>query len=155
MKRKWNWIDTVIVVLLIAAAVLFLNRERLTGGISAGSSNTKDIVMTVEVDEFKPEMLTDLKEGDQIFSQYRLQNATIREINTRPMEMKSVNINGEAESYQSQDLVTLEAVIDAQVVTSGPYMDLGGQELKVGLEFVLKTTEFEAMSDIRYIEVAQ
>ncbi|WP_409226980.1 DUF4330 family protein [Gudongella sp. SC589] len=155
MKRKWNWIDTVVVVLVIAAAVLFLNRERLTGGISAGPSNTRDIVMTVEVDELKPDMVTDLKVGDQIFSQYRIQNATIREIDTRPMEIKAVNSQGEAQVFESQDLVTLRAVIDAQVVTSGPYMDLGGQEVKVGLTFVLKTTEFEAMSDIKSIEVGQ
>ncbi|HZH93027.1 MAG TPA: DUF4330 family protein, partial [Tissierellaceae bacterium] len=112
-------------------------------------------VMTVEVDELKPEMVTDLKAGDQIFSQYRLQNATIREVETRPMEIKAVNGQGEVQVIESQDLVTLQAVIDAQVVTSGPYMDLGGQEVKVGLTFVLKTTEFEAMSDIKHIEVAQ
>jgi hypothetical protein len=155
MKRKWNWIDTVLVVLLIAAALLFLNRERLMGGATAGPSNTKDIVMTVEVDELKPEMLSSLKVGDQIFSQYRLQNATIREIETRPMETKAVNGQGQVQVVESQDMVTLEAVIDAQVVTSGPYMDLGGQEVKVGLTFVLKTTDFEAMSDIKHIEVAQ
>ncbi len=155
MKRKWNWIDTAVVILVIAAALLFLNRERLIGGVTAGPSNTKDIVMTVEVDELKPEMVTDLKAGDQIFSQYRLQNATIREVETRPMEIKAVNGQGEVQVIESQDLVTLQAVIDAQVVTSGPYMDLGGQEVKVGLTFVLKTTEFEAMSDIKHIEVAQ
>lgn len=155
MKRKWNWIDTAVVILLIAAALLFLNRERLIGGAAAGPSNTRDIVMTVEVDELKPEMITDLKVGDQIFSQYRLQNATIRDFETRPMEIKAVNRMGEVQIVESQDLVTLEAVIDAQVVTSGPYMDLGGQEVKVGLTFVLKTTEFEAMGDIKGIGVAQ
>lgn len=155
MKRKWNWIDTVVVVILIASVVLFFNRERLTGGVTAGPSNAKDIVMTVEVDELKPEMVTDIEVGDQIFSQYKLQNATIREIQTRPMALKAVNDAGEAVAYESEDYITLEAVIEAQVVTSGPYMDLGGQEVKVGLEFVLKTTEFEAMSDIKHIEVAQ
>jgi hypothetical protein len=109
----------------------------------------------VEVDELKPEMLSSLKVGDQIFSQYRLQNATIREIETRPMEIKAVNDQGQVQVVESQDLVTLEAVIDAQVVTSGPYMDLGGQEVKVGLTFVLKTTDFEAMGDIKRIGVAQ
>lgn len=155
MRRKWNWIDTGLVIMLIAAVVLFFNREKLAGSVTAGPSNTKNIVMTVEVDDLKPEIATALKEGDQIFSQYKLQNATVKEVNTRPKEMKAVNEKGEAVAYESDNLVTLEAVIDAEVLTGGPYMDLGGQEVKVGLQFVLKTTEFEVMSDIKHIEVAQ
>lgn len=155
MKKKWNWIDTVVVIVLVAAVVLFFNREKLTRGITVGPSNTKNIVMTVEVDDLKPEIATGLKEGDQIFSQYKLQNAIIKEVNIRPMEMKAVNDKGEVVTYESDNLTTLEAVIDAEVLTGGPYMDLGGQEVKVGLQFVLKTMEFEVMSDIKHIEVAQ
>ena len=81
MEKKWNWIDTVVVIVLIAAVVLFFNRGKLTGGITVGPSNTKNIVMTVEVDELKAEIATGLKEGDQIFSQNKLQNATIKEVN--------------------------------------------------------------------------
>lgn len=155
MKIKWNWIDTVVVVLVLAAVVLFFNRDMIIGGRIAGPSNTRDIVMTVEVHELKPELITEFREGDQIFSQYRLQNAHIREIQTRPMELKAINDAGEAVLYPSQEHITMTAVIDAQVVAAGPYMDLGGQEVKVGLSFVLKTVDFEVMSEIKHIEVAQ
>lgn len=151
MKRKWNWVDTLVVVLVAAAIIVFFNRDRVAGGVVP--TNRRSIIFTVEAKKLPRDLVTELKTGDQIFSQYKLQNAYITEINVKPTLKSFVDDDGTVMTYDDEEEVILEATIDAEVVSSGPYLDLGGQEVKVGLQFILKTMDVEVTSDIKHIEV--
>lgn len=151
MKRKWNWVDTLVIVLIAAAVILFFNRDKVAGGVAP--SNKRSITFTVEAKKLPKDLITELKTGDQIFSQYKLQNAYITEINVKPTLKSFVGDDGTVKSFEDNEEMVLEATIDAEVLSSGPYLDLGGQEIKVGIQFILKTIDVEVTSDIKHIEV--
>ena len=155
MKRKWNWIDTAIVLVIVLAAVGFLNRDKLLNRGDNGASNKREILITVEAEELNGEMLDKLKKGDKIFSQYRLQDAEIIDFTISPSKKTQVGPDGEIKYFEDEQESTLIASIKANALSSGPYIDLGGQEIKVGLSFILKTIDFEVLSEIKHIEVAQ
>ena len=155
MKRKWNWIDTAIVLVVILGLVGFLNRGKLLNRNDSGVSNKREILITVEAGELTQDIVEKLKVGDKIFSQYRLQDAEIVDYSISPSKMTQVGPDGKVKSFEDEQESTLVASIKANAVSSGPYIDLGGQEIKVGLSFILKTTEFEVLSEIKHIEVAQ
>ena len=155
MKRKWNWIDTAIVLVIVLAAVGFLNRDKLLNRGDNRPSNKREILITVEAEELNGEMLDKLRKGDKIFSQYRLQDAEIIDFTISPSKKTQVGPDGEIKYFEDEQESTLIASIKANALSSGPYIDLGGQEIKVGLSFILKTIDFEVLSEIKHIEVAQ
>jgi hypothetical protein len=154
VKKKWNWIDTTITIVILLAVVVFLNRGKIIKKskdvVTAGGKN---IVITVEASELTEEMVTDLKIGDQLFSQNNLQKGFVEEINIDPKVKSIVGEDGKIATYEDAEEVTVTVKIKAEVASSGPYMDLGGQEIKVGLPIIMKTTTVEFPGTIKYIEV--
>ena len=63
MKKKWNWIDITILLIIILLIVGFLNRDKIIRvGEKVTESNVKDLVITLEAKELTRIWL-------QIFSQ--------------------------------------------------------------------------------------
>ena len=153
MKRKWNWIDSLVAVILVLIVVVFINRHKIRGGNLSASSNTVDIIITVEASELTEDMITDLEKGDQFYAQYRLQNAYITDFEIMPKQETTVGKDGKIRVYDSKDNINIAVEIEAKVVTSGPYMELGGQEIKAGVPIIVKTTEVEFPGVIKHIEV--
>lgn len=151
MKKKSNWVDTTVIVVILLAIILFLNKDKvLNMGSKESTSNERDIILVVEGDAVTENMITDLKIGDQIFSQDKLQNAKVEKITTEPLTRVS---RKRRDSYEDAEEIKAIVEIHGKVAFSGPYMDLGGQEIKVGLPFIMKTTKVEFPSTIKYIEV--
>lgn len=151
MKKKWNWIDTTIIIVILLSVILFLNKDKLIRVKNKDStSNERDIILVVEGDAVTEDMITDLEIGDQIFSQDKLQNAEVKKVTTEPLTRVS---RKRRDSYEDAEEVKAIIEIHGKVAFSGPYMDLGGQEIKVGLPFIMKTTKVEFPSTIKYIEV--
>lgn len=153
MKRKWNWIDSTILILILIAIFGFINRDKILGGSSDNASNRKNILFTVAVEDLDESMITDLKVGDKIFSQNQLQKAEIREVTVLPRTKAYLRDDGSIIELEEAEGINIEVEIHAEVVTSGPYMDLGGQEVKAGLPFILKTTSVEYLGQIKDAEV--
>ena len=154
MKRKWNWVDTTIVIIIVVLIALFVNKDKILGSKEkVDVSNQKDIVFVVEADGLTQDMITELEIGDQIFSQNALQDAFVEEINIEPLTRPVYRSDTKVKVYEDAEEVKVSIKIKAKVAFSGPYMDLGGQEIKVGLPFIMKTTKVEFPSTIKYIEV--
>lgn len=154
MKKKWNWIDTTIIIVVLLVIVVFLNRDKIINkGKDVVTSGGKNIVITLEANELTKEMVSELKVGDQIFSQNNLQKGFIEEISISPLVKSIVGDNGKVLTYEDADEITVTVKIKAEVASSGPYMDLGGQEIKVGLPMIMKTTTVEFPGTIKHIEV--
>lgn len=154
MKKRWNWIDTAITIIIMLAVVAFLNKGKIINKskevVTAGGKN---IIITAEASELTKEMITDLKVGDQMFSQNNLQKGFVEEIDINPKIQSVVGEDGKIVTYEDAEEITVTVKIKAEVASSGPYMDLGGQEIKVGLPIILKTTTVEFPGTIKYIEV--
>lgn len=87
MKRKWNWVDTTIVIVVVLLIGLFINRHKILNlGKKNVVSNQKEILFIVEADSITEDMLTELEVGDQIFSQNALQEAFIKDIKVESLD---------------------------------------------------------------------
>ncbi|MDX9917839.1 MAG: DUF4330 domain-containing protein [Gudongella sp.] len=150
MKRKFNWVDALVLILILAAVAVFFGRHKLTATVAP--SNRKNIMFVVEAKEVGKDLVTELHEGDRIYSQYRLQNAHITSLKSKPTVKSFVTSEGVISTYEDHEEIIIEAVIEAEVAFSGPYHDLGGQEIKAGIPFILKTTDVELYSDIKHVE---
>lgn len=154
MKKKWNWIDTMLILIVILVIVVFLNRNKIMNkGKDIVTLGGKNIVITLEANELTEEMVSELKVGDQIFSQNKLQKGFVEEINISPKINSIVGDNGKIITYEDEEEILITVKIKAEVASSGPYMDLGGQEIKVGLAIIMKTTTVEFPGTIKHIEV--
>ena len=154
LKKKFNWIDYTLVFLLVLGIVVFLNRGKiLNKSKNVVSGGAKEVRITLVGDELTREMVTDLKIGDQIFSQSSLQNGFVQDIEIKGKTKVEVNDQGKFFTYEDENEIEITVVIDGKVASSGPYMDLGGQEIKVGLPIIMKTTKVEFPATIKNIEV--
>ena len=86
-------------------------------------------------------------------SSSRSRSVFIEEINIAPKEKTVVGEDGKIAIYEDVEEITVTVKIKAEVAYSGPYMDLGGQEIKVGLPIIMKTTTVEFPGMIKHIEV--
>jgi cell division protein YceG involved in septum cleavage len=152
MKKKWNWIDTTIILIIILLVVAVLNKDKIFRKKSV-VSNQKDIEFIIEADGITQDMLTELEIGDQIFSQNALQEAFVEEINIEQLDKPVYKSEPKIKSYEDAEEIKASIKISGKVAFSGPYMDLGGQEIKVGLPFIMKTTKVEFPSTIKWIGV--
>lgn len=154
MKEKWNWVDTTILIVVILLIVAFFNRGKLINkGKDIATSGGKNIIITLEADELTEKMVSELKIGDQIFSQNNLQKGFVEEIEINPLLHSFVGDDGKVSTYEDEEEILITVKIKAEVASSGPYMDLGGQEIKVGLPIIMKTTTVEFPGTIKHIEV--
>ena len=154
MKEKRNSIDTMMLMVICLLIVVFLNRGKIINkGKDIAQSGGKNIIITIEADKLTKEMITELKVGDQIFSQNNLQKGFVEEIEINPCIKSIVGDNGKILTYEDKEEISIMVKIKAEVASSGPYMDLGGQEIKVGLPIIMKTTAVEFPGTIKYIEV--
>lgn len=154
MKKRWNWIDTTIVILIVVALLAFVNRDKILNiGKEEEVSNEKSVTITLEAEMIDKNIVSNLKVGDQLFSQYSLQKGFVEEINISPAIKTQVGDDGKLYTYEDENQVNVEIKLKADVATSGPYMIIGGQEVKVGINIIMKTTEVEFISKIKEIEV--
>lgn len=153
MKRKWNILDTIVVILILILMGLIINKDRiLSKAEDNAKSNQKHIVFVAEVKDLSPNDDSYMAQGDKIFSQYKIQDAEITNIEVTPHKEVYVNPQGIMQEYET-NTVDIQVKIEGNVATSGPYMDLGGQEIKEGLPFILKTTKAEYLSNIKHVEI--
>lgn len=154
MKKRWNWIDTTIIVIILLVVIAFINKDKIINtGKKVVTSNEKDILIVLETDELTRDMVSDLKVGDQILSQNSLQNGFVEEVTIEPSLKTVVGPDGKIKIYEDDEEIKATIVLKAKVAFSGPYMDLGGQEVKIGIPFIMKTTKVEFSSTIKHIEV--
>ena len=62
MKKRWNWIDTTIIVIILLVVIAFINKDKIINtGKKVVTSNEKDILIVLETDELTRDMVSDLK----------------------------------------------------------------------------------------------
>lgn len=153
MKNKWNWIDTTIVIIIILGIIVFMNRDRLSETIDEDGSTRENVRIFFEAKGLDEDILENLNIGDQYYYQNSLEEAFIEDYTVSPQMKNAVGSDGSVVEVELAERVNLQLVLSAEVEKTGPYMHLGAQELKVGLDFIMKTEDVELRGRIKHIEV--
>lgn len=152
-KHKFNIIDALVVAGILLAVLFIWKRQAIKNTVTRG--NTKPVRFICVVEDENPTVLDHLKVGDRLFAEYRFQEAEVKDIRIEKQKTALPNAEGKLQVVESPDKFSARVEIEAQVRYDGPYMQLGGQEVKAGIPYILKTETFAVNSEIVFVEVLQ
>ncbi len=159
-NRKWNWFDALIILIIlviVGAAVLVLNKPDADTNKTSTSqpSNQKEMIMTVEVKNVTDALCKGFAKGDQLMALNKLQEGTIESVSVVNSIKASANNNGVMTKYEDTVDKTAIVIIRSKVVINptNPYIEIGGQPAKVGLNYYVKTSKGELYGKIKKVEV--
>lgn len=147
MKRKFNIIDVLVVLLIVVVLVggyLYLNRDR---GEAAVISGNDKIVFIAESNEVNPEVCNNIAVGDRLVAVGRYQDAYVTEVLVEDMADVAAK-DGQIIQVNDPTLKRLVVTIEATVVKYGPYMEFGGQEVKAGVNYWIKTDKISTFGQV-------
>ncbi len=156
-KRNWNILDVVILIMAILVIVMFLNRNQIFKKQEVTSSSNGKTTVYFEAEAFK---LTQgsagsFKIGDKITAQNKYQDGVIEKVELRNTVKTVVNPKGELIAFEDPLEKVLVIGIRAEANKLGPYIEIGGQALKVGGNYFIKTDNSEVYGKIKFIEVKE
>lgn len=150
-----NIVD-LIVVLLILAIIGAIGYRLMSNKINANGGNIltkeEDVYVTLYSSLITPEVIDSLKEGDKLVANNAYTEAEIVSVERRPALYVAPNSDGNAvlsehPLWEDALIVVKEKVNPASVV-----LKVGGQEVRVGYPYILKTQTVETNCKIRGIE---
>jgi hypothetical protein len=156
-NRKWNWFDALIILIIVGVAVFVFKKSDVHTNEAATSQpvNQKEMIMTVEVKNVTDALCKGFAKGDQLMALNKLQEGTIESVTVVNSIKASANNNGVMTRYEDTVDKTAIVIIRSKVVisTTNPYIEVGGQPAKVGLNYYVKTSKGELYGKIKKVEV--
>ncbi len=146
MKRKFNAIDVLvilIVIALIAGGYLYLNRDNDdTAGVEIFTGK-KTVTFIAEAYKVNSDVCKAVNVGDQLVAVGQLQEGYIKEVlvaDTADVAAQDGQLIQVNDPTTKRLVVTIEALANKY----GPYIDFGGQEIKAGSSYWIKTEDVTA-----------
>ncbi|NLM06662.1 MAG: DUF4330 family protein [Tissierellia bacterium] len=150
MKKKFNLFDVMVILGIFALVFLFVNRNALKGEIVEGKA--KKVRLTCFIEEADLSALETLKPGDTLFAQYKFQNGKITGVKIKEKEDLEVGPDGKLALVKSNNKHSAWVDLETEVLFDGPYMQAGGQEVKAGIDYIVKTEGTTFNSEIIFVE---
>ncbi|MHB1043972.1 MAG: DUF4330 domain-containing protein [Eubacteriales bacterium] len=135
-------------VLLVLGGAYYKYKGR---GVVAGADKT--VRLTVLSTVQRPEVIDDMKVGDRMVSGSSYTGVVIKDIKTRQSEMVATDSAGRRvmtlDPYYLDAIVTLEGTTNV----SGATINMGGQEIRSGKDYFVKSLKYEVKGTIIEVEV--
>lgn len=156
-QKKWNSLDVIILVMAIAVIAIFLNRNVIFKPSDAQDAGSGKVEVFFEAEAFKQTEASGggFVVGDKITAQNKYQDGVIETVEMRGTLKTKVAANGALVTYEDPLEKIVVIGIRAKANKLGPYMEIGGQALKVGGNYFIKTDNAEIYGKIKTIEVIQ
>lgn len=151
MKKKLNWVDYLVivgVVLCVIVAVLYFTKK---GNVKIETNKT-EITIYAEASNLLPEAVDLIKSGDKIVALGTYQDAVIEEVIIEDYVYMDA-VDGELKVFTSPTRKRVVVKITGKANKYGPYIDLGGQEIKAGSKYYIKTDHFEAYGNVMSVSI--
>jgi len=146
-KRKFNYVDITIIIIVIVVAIggfMFLKKD---SGETSFVSNNINVSFIAEADNITNEAVQQLQVGDAIVANGTFQDAYITSIEILDSG-NMVAIDGQIQMLANPSYCKIRVTISGKANQFGPYIDLGGQEIKSGSRYYIKTDIFEAYGSV-------
>lgn len=157
VKKKWNMLDVIIIVVIIIAIAVFLGRDKLfnSGEVAEAISGKVTIYYEAEAFKLMEEAAMGFKVGDKITAQNKYQDGVIEKIEIRNTVKTKVAADGTLVAYEDPLEKVAVIGIRAEANKYGPYIEVGGQAIKVGSSYYIKTDHSEVFGRIKWVEVIE
>lgn len=148
MKRKFNIIDALVilaVLAVLAGGYWYMNRDKDT--TAAVETGEEKITFVAEATKIYPDTVDKLQVGDKVVAEGRYQEGVITEVVIEDDATYAAK-DGEIIRVVDPTIKRIQVTIEATVNRYGPYMDLGGQEIKAGEPYWIQTDKFKAYGNV-------
>lgn len=150
MKRKFNVIDVLIIVVVIAVGIggyFYITQEDKGDSVFVGK---KKMTFMAQAFNIEPEVSKTIKEGDVLVANERVQDAIVKKVEIYDMDMVSSK-DGELIAVKNPDKKRVVVTIEATVNKYGPYTDFAGQEVRSGVNYWIRTKEMHMYGQVMKI----
>jgi hypothetical protein len=144
-----NIVDMLVLlaVLLVLGGAYYKTR----GGAAAGAENT--VRFTVLAPIQRPEVAAAIKVGDRIVSGSSYTGVVIKELKTRPSELVATAADGRRVLTTDPYYLDVIATMEAKTSVSGATINMGGQEIRAGKDYFVKSLTYEVKGTITEVQV--
>ncbi|HZK18705.1 MAG TPA: DUF4330 domain-containing protein, partial [Clostridia bacterium] len=135
-----NIIDLVVILLiiLVAAGAYY----KLTSSRS-GTAAPKTVKFEVMVPHIRPEIAKTVKVGDKMVAGDSYQAVTVKDVEILPAYGVYTAADGSRVETNDPYLVDLFVTLEGKTVISGATINMGGQEIRVGRDYFVKSLTYE------------
>lgn len=145
-----NIIDlTVILLILLVAAGAYYKLNSDQGGIAAA----KEIEFTVMVPCVRPKLAETVQVGDKMVAGDSYQAVTVKSVEVKPAFGVYTSSDGSRVETTDPYLKDIFVVLEGKTVISGATINMGGQEIRVGREYYVKSLTYEHKGTIMDITI--
>lgn len=148
MKRKFNIIDILVILLIlgvVAGGYWYLKKDDISSTQFVSGKET--ITFIAEANKVNPEVCENIAIGDQLVAVGNFQDAYVTDFYVEDMPDTSAK-DGQIIQVNDPTLKRLVITIEAKVNRYGPYMEFGGQEIKGGVSYWIKTEKISAFGQV-------
>ncbi len=145
--KKLNYIDGLVIVLIcvvLIGGIWFVTRD---GGESGIITRKTEVVYKAEAKNILDSVADQIQVGDTLVAMGSFQEAEIMDIEYKDSYLVE-GVDGELVAVEQAGLVDIVVTIKGKANQYGPYIDLGGQEIKAGSRYYIKTDIFEAFGNV-------
>lgn len=155
---KVNIVDLIVILVIIAviaAAAVKITTGRTTDSVAgdeAAQSEQQYCYATI-IARLQPEEVGEnLKVGDHLVANGGYTDAEIVDVQMKPADYVGVNAEGQTVKSEHPMWKDVTVVAKQKLDPSDVTLKLGGQEIRVGYDFILKTQMVETKATVRNIE---
>ncbi len=146
-----------LLIILIVVATLFVGYTKFikkTPETPTGTgSNKKEIYIVAEAYRQDANVVASIKEGDTLVAQNKYQPGKIDYVEIRDNDYVATDKEGNLIAAKDSIEKTIEVGITCQANVSGPYIDSGGQMIKVGSIYWIKTSKGQISGFVKEIRL--
>lgn len=155
---KVNIVDLIVILVIvavIAAAAVKMTTGNTTDSVAgdeAAQSEQQYCYATI-IARLQPEEVgNNLKVGDHLVANGGYTDAEIVDVQMKPADYVGVNAEGQTVKSEHPMWKDITVVAKQKLDPSDVTLKLGGQEIRVGYDFILKTQMVETKATVRNIE---
>ncbi|GMQ57580.1 hypothetical protein AN1V17_19750 [Vallitalea sediminicola] len=147
MKRKINMVDIILIIILIvviAGSYFYFTKDDKEENFKIGKEK---VTFIVEGDNVLPELSNKIAIEDKLMANGIYQDAVVTKVEVVDHE-EVIAVDGVIKAIKYPTLKRVIITIEANVNRYGPYMDIGGQELKSSTNFWFKTDKMTLLGKV-------
>lgn len=149
-QRSMTKLFMFVVVIIIGVMGCFWLKDKVE---ARANTTKKDIYIVVQVNNLEPNVAEAIAEGDKVIGETGRQKDIIKDVNITDGDLIAVSKDGELVALKDPIKKNITMGIRCKANISGPYIEGDGQEIKIGLPYVICTENVQLTGAIMDIKI--
>lgn len=151
-KKKFNFVDILVLVAILGIIFIIFNKDKLLKSNNANIVTGKShIIMKAKSPAVTMDVVNAFKIGDKAMAQGKILDGEIIDVEYVPSKLLEIK-GDKAAIVESDEFYDLYVTFDMNVNRYQGYMEIGNQEIKVGVEHYLSSENAVSYGEIVKIE---